>query len=169
MNIFRKLACPGQGIRPPKIYIYAEQHKHRKNSGKYSCTNWDSNPRSQFPCGGRYYDVRVLDWTATITDSSLALIQNLVRNQRLRKRYHNWLVCNQKPVLEWAVHGPKLSIFCWSYGECWYTMNFKTAQDHLFQIPSHTPYLPGMGNCFRRGVNLTILKWPWMGRTCHTK
>jgi hypothetical protein len=36
-------------------YLHTEQHKHRKNAGRHSCCEWDSNPRSQCSSGRRYF------------------------------------------------------------------------------------------------------------------
>jgi hypothetical protein len=38
----------GRGISPSQgRYLHTEQHKHRINSHRYPCLEWDSNPRSQ--------------------------------------------------------------------------------------------------------------------------
>jgi hypothetical protein len=38
----------GRGIRPSQgRYLHTEQHRHRINTKKHPCLEWDSNPRSQ--------------------------------------------------------------------------------------------------------------------------
>jgi hypothetical protein len=41
---------PSQGL-----YLHIEQHKHRQNTDRYSCLDWDSNPRSQCSSERRRY------------------------------------------------------------------------------------------------------------------
>lgn len=131
-NIFRNWQAFDRIVH--RNSVYAEQLKQRKELWQIFMPPLEFKPRILV-----FIWWNILRRTCLRLDSFLALIHNLVRTQRLR--YHNWLVCNQKPVIEWAVHGPKLWYFADRIANFGKLCTLKLATTTFFQIPSHTHYL----------------------------
>jgi hypothetical protein len=69
LNLRQSAGFLARGISPSQgRYLHREQHKHRINSHRHPCLEWDSNPRSQCSRGRRHfipYTARSL-WSAIV-------------------------------------------------------------------------------------------------------